>query len=246
MTRYERIAQCNELMYWAIEVQNERRELIAVVGELDQLNELHRLLYEEKENEMNHEAWEMVREFHARQGFPAPDEPTKLEPHIALLRQRLILEELGELAIAVHTSNLVEVADAGADLAYVLHGTAVSAGLKSESAFDAKNTEAIDAPKMLGYVTEAVNVLIYELGWYADKPSRIVRAVDLAVLATARLLATYDVPFEECFREVQRSNMTKQALTKEEVARGAKGGVKGDKFELPNLRAILLEAGLVV
>lgn len=51
MTRFERIAQCVELMYWAVEQQNEHRVLVAVVGELDWYFELHRLLHEEEEEE---------------------------------------------------------------------------------------------------------------------------------------------------------------------------------------------------
>jgi len=41
------IAHCVEMMTWAIEMQNEHRALIAVVGELDWYFELHDLLYEE-------------------------------------------------------------------------------------------------------------------------------------------------------------------------------------------------------
>jgi hypothetical protein len=45
-SRLSAIAQCCEMMEWAREMQNERRELIAVVGELDWLFELHNLLYD--------------------------------------------------------------------------------------------------------------------------------------------------------------------------------------------------------
>lgn len=112
---------------------------------------------------MTHE--EMVREFHEKQGFPIGAPIDLLAPQIAmalqnmatkivtihehfvkhhgqkekfptaLLRMRLIIEELGELAKAMAEGDRVEMADALADLEYVVVGTAVTYGIPQEAVF---------------------------------------------------------------------------------------------------------------
>ncbi|KKN13158.1 hypothetical protein LCGC14_1009270 [marine sediment metagenome] len=95
---------------------------------------------------------------------------------VKVLRLRLMMEELGELSVAIHEENLVHIADALADLLYVVFGTA----------------------------------------------------------------AAYDIPMDEIFQEVHRSNMTKAVLD-----RFQKGGKvdKSENFQEPNLLPILQRYG---
>jgi predicted HAD superfamily Cof-like phosphohydrolase len=71
----------------------------------------------------------MVREFHKAFGVPAPLRPTLLLPQRQMLRERLIREEFGEYQRAADAGDLVAIADALADLAYVVRGAAVEHGL---------------------------------------------------------------------------------------------------------------------
>jgi len=73
--------------------------------------------------------FEMITEFHRAYGQAAPAEPTLLPEGVQDLRYRLIYEELREYEEAVKAGDLVDIADALADLVYVVVGTAVAHGL---------------------------------------------------------------------------------------------------------------------
>lgn len=76
--------------------------------------------------------FEMVREFHEKFGHPVKTDGadvTALDERTKALRIALIEEELGELREAVAGDDTVEVADALADLAYVINGFALVAGI---------------------------------------------------------------------------------------------------------------------
>jgi predicted HAD superfamily Cof-like phosphohydrolase len=75
------------------------------------------------------EAFRMVSEFHRAYGVAAPAEPRLLDPATQELRLDLIREELEEYRAAAAAGDVVAVADALADLAYVAIGAAVAHGL---------------------------------------------------------------------------------------------------------------------
>ncbi len=77
-----------------------------------------------------------VLEFHRKLGVPVGDRPGLPAPEVVALRRRLIAEELAELDRAVADADLVEVADALADLLYVVYGTAVSFGIDIRPIFE--------------------------------------------------------------------------------------------------------------
>lgn len=75
----------------------------------------------------------MVREFHKAFGHDYRDQPdANVELGVQSLRLDLIQEELDELNDAMLDRNIVEVADALADLLYVVYGTAVVFGIDME------------------------------------------------------------------------------------------------------------------
>jgi predicted HAD superfamily Cof-like phosphohydrolase len=79
---------------------------------------------------------ELVREFHRAAGFDLPSHPTlDVSSDLRALRLRLIEEELAELRAALDDDDLVETADALADLLYVVYGAAVSFGIPIERVF---------------------------------------------------------------------------------------------------------------
>lgn len=83
---------------------------------------------------MTHE--QMVREFMEKNHQAYEKEPTaEIPDHVKVLRLRLIAEEFGELAAAIHTRDLELIADALADLEYVVVGTAVAYGIPHEKVF---------------------------------------------------------------------------------------------------------------
>ena len=71
----------------------------------------------------------MVTEFHTLFDSPILDTPQIPDLKRAQLRVALLQEELNELQEAINTDDLVEVADAFADLQYVLSGAILEFGL---------------------------------------------------------------------------------------------------------------------
>ena len=77
----------------------------------------------------------MVRDFHEHFGLPSNDRPTWPGDTAHRLRVLLIEEELAELRNAGETRSLVAVADALADLLYVVYGAAETYGIDLQAVF---------------------------------------------------------------------------------------------------------------
>ena len=78
-----------------------------------------------------------LQEFHRVFGHHIEEKPTsKVPDKVAILRIRLIHEELDELHDAMDDEDIVKIADGLADLLYVVFGTAVSYGMPMDEIFD--------------------------------------------------------------------------------------------------------------
>jgi predicted HAD superfamily Cof-like phosphohydrolase len=77
----------------------------------------------------------MVKEFHHRFGEFIRSSPGLVDEATRELRIRLIREEMREFEKAAYDKNLVKIADALADLLYVIYGTGVSYGIDLEPIF---------------------------------------------------------------------------------------------------------------
>jgi predicted HAD superfamily Cof-like phosphohydrolase len=78
---------------------------------------------------------EMVRAFHEKHGHPTRNIPgfETCSAELRLLRVRLIMEEAAEAVQAIHEKDIVETADALADLLYVVYGAALAFGIPLDS-----------------------------------------------------------------------------------------------------------------
>jgi predicted HAD superfamily Cof-like phosphohydrolase len=79
---------------------------------------------------------EKVRQFHQKYGYANPDKPALISKEAAEARMDLIHEELEEYYQAVQNGDLVAIADALADLTYVVVGTAVVHGMDLQPLLD--------------------------------------------------------------------------------------------------------------
>jgi len=70
-----------------------------------------------------------VEQFHLTFGHPVAEKPGLISMDRAALRLELINEELNELREAILDSDMVEIADALADLTYVICGCALEYGI---------------------------------------------------------------------------------------------------------------------
>ena len=82
---------------------------------------------------------QMLREFHASKAIHAglmPETPTADIPQwVQELRMKLLDEETDELSEAVLARDIVKIADAIGDIAYVVAGTAVAYGIPFDAVF---------------------------------------------------------------------------------------------------------------
>ena len=75
-----------------------------------------------------------VAEFHRAFNLPMQQLPsTDIEDDLAKLRIALLEEEVGEFVTASEKSDLIGIADALADIAYVVYGTALTYGIDLDS-----------------------------------------------------------------------------------------------------------------
>jgi len=77
-----------------------------------------------------------VLQFHCRFGVAIGERPALPEQGIVALRLDLIEEELAELRAAIQDQDMVEVADALADLLYVTYGAAIAFGIDIRPVFE--------------------------------------------------------------------------------------------------------------
>lgn len=77
----------------------------------------------------------MVKMFHDKFGLHVGKEPGFQNVSILLTRVSLIAEEFGELFHAINRDDIVNAADALADLMYVIYGAALAFGIDLEPVF---------------------------------------------------------------------------------------------------------------
>jgi predicted HAD superfamily Cof-like phosphohydrolase len=209
-----------------------------------------------------YECIDAVRQFHERNGavinLLTPSTP--LPADVGVLRMRLIMEELGETAIAIHENNLITIADGLADLLYVVAGTAVSYGLPMEDAW--QDPEGILTIKpaarvnALAYLGSAGGQLLAAIAMCTnlcncgrqdcegaecsdDDWKLMLKALHDMEGYIAAIACVFGIPLKEVFFEVHRSNLTKRLGGAKPGDKYAEGGGKGEGFEPPNLAAIL-------
>lgn len=164
----------------------------------------------------------------------------QLEAAVAVKRTRLMTEEVAELIVAMDQEELVEVADACCDLIYVVAGTAVAYGFSElpHRSFPDSNymkLGLVDRPSVLGLsgiLVERLTLTLYAIA-LPTSHEYVKNQLESFIEAVYRIATAYNIPLDECFMEVHRSNMTKTALNE-----FAKGG-KGEGYTPPQLAKLL-------
>lgn len=84
---------------------------------------------------MTHNFYTDVKEFHQTFGQRVGKKPELPDKEERKLRMKLLAEEYTELVVAEYNDDLVEIADALADIIYIACGTAVSYGIPLDKLF---------------------------------------------------------------------------------------------------------------
>jgi hypothetical protein len=191
---------------------------------------------------------EMVLEFHEKFQHWIFTEHGSPSAAVRLLRLRLIAEELGELAEALNEKplNVVLIADAAADLGYVLAGTSVTCGLGLDDIWTEPKVEERQTVVNLWARRRGIFHAVSELGNLAcaihqDEPQRLMEATIGLFRSAYAVSCVFDFPYHQIFSEVHKSNMSKELVSTPLDAGLKYGGKisKGPGYHPPEIKPIL-------
>ena len=147
---------------------------------------------------------ELVKIFHLKFGLTVNDAPT-LSPKDDALRVELIREELEELKQGIAKNDRVEIADALADLEYVILGAGVTYGLALEPiSLSARHKETLDHDLYFGSELEFLKGMLEH-----GALEHIAITLNWLIFGVEVYARFHSIPLTECFEEVHRSNMSK-------------------------------------
>ena len=197
-------------------------------------------------------AFKQVREFHNVMGHPCNDtlqlNVFTENSSLANLRLNLICEELSELLEAISEKDFVEIADALADIRYVVVGTFLALGYDVSTKMDLLETKIPETYGQYSYklYVEPDNVNLDtanpDIGpfleyWYEKfatyhqmvkdsfylKKFKLIKWVLLELCGDMQDFSNcLGMDLEKIFNEVHRSNMTKVCTTEEEACEAVK------------------------
>lgn len=118
---------------------------------------------------------EMLEEFHSTFGLTINTKPQLVDEKLGLLRQSLIDEENDELAIAVERDDLVEIADALADIVYVAYGTALVYGIPLDTILEEVHRTNMDKLENGKVLRRSDGKVLKRKGWAAPDIESILK-----------------------------------------------------------------------
>lgn len=158
----------------------------------------------------------MVAEFMKASGQVVNTAPTEMTTELAHLRYNLYIEEVQELKDAIEANDRVEQLDALCDILYIVMGTANSMGMDTQ-----------DLQDKIGFVhspfvksiddqirSEGTGALVANL---EELNVKEVGAAVIGVFVLTRLLSFTPGTFNEAFRRVHVSNMSKFCRSEQEA-----------------------------
>lgn len=208
----------------------------------------------------------LVREFHETYGQPIRTEPIFEVPE-KIMRSQLILEEASEFWEANKDNDLVEIADALADLVYVCYGAALTHGVDLDSSFGSiqespagvlksihkRSRQKVRPVPTLGVLTRksiasglnksAVAYSNYVMNTTNGDPDQI-RSILTTIVSSAYFASfAFGIDLDDVLSEVQRSNMSKLGEDGKPIYREDGKVLKGPNFFEPNITGVLVAQG---
>jgi predicted HAD superfamily Cof-like phosphohydrolase len=185
------------------------------------------------------EWYEKVKEFHKEFGIPYSDSFVKPDPKIILEKIRLIEEEIMEYSVAVTTDDLIEQADALADLIYVILNYNVVFGFKPNRG----NVPMTNNPTPMSYGAGAIYIetfhrhvgALIQFAVEGDERGLVYQTTSFIVSVCNAAYST-GLDLVPIFNEVHRSNMTKIGGT---FVDGKY--IKPPTFEPPDLKRVIYD-----
>lgn len=208
----------------------------------------------------------LVREFHETYGQPIRTEPVFDVPE-KIMRSMLILEEASEYFEANKANDLIEMADALADLVYVAYGAALTHGVDINSSFGGRTDSPVDVLKIIHrrqrqkvrpiptlnvltrkMTASGINKAAVAYDNYVRGPENTdtdqIRSILTTIVSSCYFAAfSLGIDLDAVLEEVQRSNMSKLGVDGKPLYREDGKVLKGPNFFTPDIRSILLKQG---
>lgn len=210
----------------------------------------------------------LVLEFHETYGQPIRTEPVFDVPEL-IMRSQLILEEASEFWEANHTNDLIEMADALADLVYVCYGAALTHGINLDSSFGG---EAVSPAELLQSIHRKSRLKVRTAPTLAVMTRRSIasglnksavaysnyvtnvnpaegdpdqlRSILTTLVSSAYFAAfSFGIDLDDVLEEVQRSNLSKLGEDGLPIYREDGKVLKGPNFFNPNIEKVLIGQG---
>lgn len=203
---------------------------------------------------------QLVLEFHETYGQPIRFEPTFDVPE-RKMRVELILEEASEYFEANKANDLVEMADALADLVYVTYGAAITHGINLDASFgkgeDSPSTVIRNAmrkarakvrplPTLSVFTRKPIAMGINSAAIkYSEAAKNGGNTEKLRSSLVSIVSSCYSAAFslginlDEVLEEVQRSNMSKLGEDGKPIYREDGKVLKGPNFFTPDIQKVL-------
>ena len=188
--------------------------------------------------------FQRVADFQRAFGQLVADSPALPEPSIRDLRVKLLTEELLEFHVAHEANDRIEMADALADMCYIIAGTVVSYGIGpvTPGVFESPYDQYL--PRDQAYDGGMAKLLHecfydYEIAEQRDNLTEIDLALMTMITSIFGVAWRLNIPLNAVFAEVHRSNMSK-LLPDGSVLRREDGKVqKPPHWSPPDIAAIL-------
>lgn len=193
----------------------------------------------------------LVKEFHETYGQPVRLEPVLDVPEKGL-RFALVDEEAEEYEEALDNDDLIEIADALADILYVAYGAAITHGLNIDAGRLAAVTPEGSPTVPTFFIQDArvylesvkAAVVSYRHALDNDDLVGVEEALTELVEACYVAAAAHGIDIDDVLSEVQRSNLSKLGLDGKPIYRESDNKVlKGPNFFVPDVEKILLDQG---
>lgn len=210
----------------------------------------------------------LVTEFHTTYGQVIRTTPVFDVPE-RVMRSQLILEEASEYWDANKANDLVEMADALADLVYVVYGAALTHGVDLDASFGGHKESPAEVLKVVhkrtkqkirpiptlhaitrGSIASGLNKAAIAYSKYvtevpaADGDPDMIRSL-LTTLTSSAYFASFSlgINLDEVLAEVQRSNMSKLGEDGLPIYREDGKVLKGPNFFQPDIAGVLRAQG---
>lgn len=193
----------------------------------------------------------MVAEFHRAFALPLATRPHLPEaPDLRALRVGLLVEEFHEYLTAEAADDLVEIADALTDMAYVICGTALAYGIRPDHRLPSLADPAQPVPALCdGEMRQMLrrmlrnDMALYQAAEASDQLDRVKDALVGLLHSIHAAACSYQIPLNATFREIHRANMSKLDETGRPCYRADGKVIKSACYAPPDLGRILFGTG---